>query len=212
MNMATQLFHCRLGLPDNPLKRGFVLPRSAARNHYHILKPEEILNRTTIGRLRDVKLKVSTVALFYKRPLSLGIIHVDVALRNGKWRKNVGAINWNLSGADSEMRWYAIDGEGTKPDPAPPQKQQSWYYSLNGIHYGYFGSRDQANLPKRKVRVLDSAFVGCATLVRTDIPHTVENTDPAKGRWALSVRFDPDFKNWREALAAVRPLLAAVSP
>lgn len=209
LNMPQPLFHRRLDLPENPLKRGFVLPRATVHNHYQVLRAAEILNRKTVDRLREVGLKADTVALFYKRPGSMGIIHADIALIDGKWRRNIGAINWNLSGADSLMRWYAVQGKGVEPDPCPAEKMEPWYRVLNGIHFGYFGARDRRNLPKRKVRVLESTFVGSATLVRTDIPHAVENTDRATGRWALSVRCAPDFRSWREALAAVQPLLAS---
>lgn len=207
--MSASRFHRELELPEDPLKRGFSRPRATAHNHYHLYPPAEILNRQTLESLRSLNLQVSTVALFYKRPGSMGIIHADIALRGGRWRKNVAAINWNLSGADSVMRWYAVDGPGTEPDLVPGPKEESWYHALNGIHYGFFGAPGRDNLPASRVRILGSAAIGSATLVRTDLPHAVENTDPARGRWALSVRCEPDFPSWNAAVAAFRPLLKA---
>ncbi len=204
---AVSPFFGPLDLPVDPLKRSFALPRGSTRNHYHVFAPDKILNRKTIEKLRDANLTVETVALFYKRPGSIGIIHTDVAMAKEKWRRNVAALNWNLSGADSLMRWYKIDGKGREPDLVSDEKEEPWYYVLNGIHYGFFGSRKQVNLPKSKVRILEEASIGSATLVRTDIPHAVENTDAVRGRWAVSVRFAPDFKNWCAAVAAFRPLL-----
>ena len=204
--MTASRFHQSLDLPTNPLRAGFVRPRATAGNHYRIFAAEEILNRPTLDRLGELGLKVNTVALFYKRPGSMGIIHTDVAWRDRRWRKNVAAINWNLSGADSVMRWYAVDAPGVTPDPAPTEPVEPWYFALNGIHFGFFGARDRKNLPRRQVRILGEAAIGGATLVRTNVPHAVENTDARRGRWALSARCEPDFRSWREAVAAFQPL------
>lgn len=65
-------------------------------------------------------------------------------------------------------------------------------------HYAVFNAEE----------ILTEAFIGSATLVRTNLPHAVENTDSARGRWALSVRFEPDFKSWAAANAALKPLWA----
>ena len=62
--------------------------------------------------------------------------------------------------------------------------------------------------PEETVNCLESAEIYGATLVRTDIPHAIINADTA-GRWALSVRFDPDFDTWEDAVNAFGPLLAA---
>lgn len=205
--MATSRFHYSLDLPANPLRPGFVRPRATASNYYRIFRSEEILNRPTFTRLRELGLTISTVALFYKRPGSMGIIHTDVALRGDRWRPNVAAINWNLSGVDSVMRWYEVDVPGVEPDPAPVKAIEPWYFTLNGIHFGFFGTRDRKNLAKSKVRILGEATIHGATLVRTDVPHAVENTDARKGRLALSARCEPDFRNWRAAVTAFGPLL-----
>lgn len=205
--MAHSRYYRHLKLPENPLKRGFTLPRSTSRNHYEVFGPKEILSGEVIRRFGDAGLRVKTVALFYKRPGSQGIIHSDVAWVEGRWRKNIAAVNWNLSGARSLMSWYKIDVPGVEPDPMPARRVDRWYHALNGIHFGYVGSRDQVNIPKGKFRVLASACIESATLVRTDVPHGVENTDDAKGRWALSVRCDPDFGSWQEAVSAFAPFL-----
>lgn len=201
-------YHLALDLPPRPLRAGFRLPRATARNHYRIFHAEEILNRETLERLARCGLRASTAALFYKRAGSVGIVHTDVALRDGRWRRNVAAINWNLSGADSVMRWFKVGVRGTMPDPAAAPAEGEWYRALNGIHFGFFGSRERENLPPRQIKVLAAAAIGSATLVRTDVPHAVENTDRVRGRWALSVRFEPDFRTWREAVATLRPLWA----
>lgn len=203
--------HCyrALDLPENPLPPHFRLPRATARNHYTILRANEILNRATLRCFHELGLKPGNAALLYKRAGSLGIIHTDVGLDNGRWRKNVAAINWNLSGADSVMRWYEINMPGVEPDLAVAHQEGLWYRALNGIHFGFVGSRVRKNLPRSKVRLLAASPISSATLVRTDIPHAVENTDPAKARWALSVRFEPDFESWSEAVEAFRPLLVS---
>jgi len=96
---------------------------TTARHHYRVFRPEEILNRRTIGRLNGAKSKVKskaeTVAPFHKRTGSMGIIHADVARIDRQWRRNIGAINWNLSGADSWTRWHAVEGNGVELEACP---------------------------------------------------------------------------------------------
>ena len=63
------------------------------------------------------------------------------------------------------------------------------------------------DIPSEKVRCLEIAAVGGATLVRTDIAHAVVNADTT-GRWALSVRFEPDFDSWDHAVSTMAPLIS----
>lgn len=205
--MPTPTYFHALALPANPLKRGFTVPRASGRNHYTLHAPGDILSAGVIRRLRDVGAEVKTVALFYKRPGSEGIIHSDVGLHKGRWRRNVAAINWNLSGADSQMRWYKVTGKGVEPELEPEGTPAPWYYTLNGVHFGYYGSTQHENLPDGQVRVLASAAIQGATLVRTDVPHAVQNTDRRRGRWALSLRCEPDFRTWGAAVSTFAPLM-----
>jgi hypothetical protein len=205
---ASHHYHRALALPENPLPRSFRLPTDTDGNHYNILRPEEILSRATMNCFRELGLKACDVALFYKKPGSLGVIHTDVSLENGSWRKNVAAVNWNLSGADSVMRWYDVKMPGTEPDASIADEEDEWYRTLNGIHFGYVGSKTRTNLPRNKVRQLADSPISLPTLVRTNVPHNVENTDATVGRWALSVRFEHDFDCWAEAVDTFRPLIA----
>ncbi|MBE7497724.1 MAG: hypothetical protein HS117_22500 [Verrucomicrobiaceae bacterium] len=204
---ASHDYHRALALPENPLPRSLRLPEDTDQNDYHILRPEDVLNQATLRCFRGLGLKACDAALFYKKPGSLGIIHTDVSLEGGRWRKNVAAVNWNLSGADSVMRWYDVKTPGTEPDASIAEEENEWYRTLNGIHYGFVGSKTHKNLPKNKVRLLSDSPISLPTLVRTNVPHNVENTDANKGRWALSVRFEHDFDCWAEAVDAFRPLL-----
>jgi len=207
--MSSHHYHRALALPENPLPRSFRLPDAAEGNHYSILRPEEILNPATLRCFGELGLKPCDAALFYKRAGSLGVIHTDVSLHEGQWRKNVAAVNWNLSGADSLMRWYEVKTPGAEPDASIAEQEDEWYRTLNGIHFGYVGSKTRKNLPRNKVRQLAASPIGAPTLVRTNVPHNVENTDAEKGRWALSVRFEQDFECWAEAVDVFRPLLIA---
>jgi len=210
--MTSGSFHRQLDLPADPLRPGFVLPEDSDINHYLVLPAAEVLTPTILHRFQQLGLRPGTAALFLKTPGSMGVIHTDVALRGSRWRRNVAAINWNLSGAESLMRWYEVDAPGTVPDRVPPPDAGPWHRALNGIHFGFFGSRTRRNLPRSRVRILEEAAIGSATLVRTNLPHAVENTDRSRGRWALSVRFDPDFTNWQAAVTALRPLMIRRRP
>lgn len=204
--MPNQLFHKFLNLTGTPLKDGFTLDEGADsdHNHYSIHRPEEILSASLLNQLAAIKLTASNVALFFKIPNSRSLIHYDVGYVDGKWKKNVAAINWNLSATKSTMCWYEVDEVEVEPDPDPKEETPPWYFSLNGVHFGY---RRNMDIPSEKVRCLESAAVRGAALVRTDVAHAVVNADTT-GRWALSVRFEPDFESWDHAVSAVAPLIS----
>ena len=207
--MYSNKYFIPLVLPETPLKKEFQLPSfpASAPNSYEIYKPEEILDQQIAPIFKKINLEIKNVALFYKRANSRGAIHTDIFLENNRWKKMVAGVNWNITGADSRMNWYQVDEIEVEPELNPPAelRSKSWYYTLNGLHFGSRGSVDPA---KAKAKVLESAYIGGPTLVRTDIPHSVINTDKTKGRWALSIRFAPDFENWNQAISALMPLIS----
>ena len=202
--MPNQLFHKFLNLTGSPLKAAVVLETGAeeTHNHYSIHRPEDILSDTLLKQFAALNLTPSNVALFYKIPTARSLIHYDVGYIDGKWKKNIAAINWNLTGSESTMCWYEVNEVEVEPDPNPQEETPPWYFSLNGVHFGY---RRNMDIPDEKLRRLESAEIYGPTLVRTDIAHAVVNADKT-GRWALSVRFDPDFQSWEHAVSALAPV------
>ena len=207
MIMSSQLFHKSLTITASPLRASFAIDTSVqeTHNHYSVHQPAEILSDALLAQFDTLNLRASNVALFFKIPSARrSLIHCDVGLVEGKWKKNIAALNWNLTSSESTMSWYHVDEVEVEPDLNPVDETPEWYYCLNGNHYGY---RRNMDIPEENVKCLETAAIYGATLVRTDIPHAIINAGKL-GRWALSVRFDPDFATWEEAVAAFSPVLA----
>ena len=191
------------------MRDGFLIDTSVqeTHNHYSVHQATEILSDGLLAQLDALQLRASKVALFFKIPdARRSLIHYDVAFENGAWKKNIAAINWNLTASRSTMCWYDVHGEiEVEPEPNPKDEPPEWYFCLNGVHFGF---RRNMDIPEDKITCLESAEIYGATLVRTDIAHAIINADTS-GRWALSVRFDPDFESWADAVNAFRPVLAA---
>lgn len=100
---------------------------------------------------------------------------------DGKWKKNIAALDWNRTGSESTMGWYEGNEVEVEPDLNPEEETPSWCFSLNGVHFGY---RRNTDVPDEKVHRLERAEIYDSALVRTDIAHAVVNADKT-GRWAL---------------------------
>lgn len=97
------------------------------------------------------------------------------------------------------MGWYEGNEVEVEPDLNPQEETPSWCFALNGVHFGY---RRNMDIPDEKVRRLERAEIYDSALLRTDIAHAGVNADKT-GRWALSVRFDPDFRSGEHVVSAV---------
>ena len=107
------------------------------------------------------------VQLFYKnKNAQHSVAHVDVSSTG---TLHGGAINWTLDLDDAEMVWYETPDYEHTGKVKTTINDQSKEWPISGL------------------KELDRCHVGQkATLVRTDVPHTVDmgNTD----RWAVSFR------------------------
>lgn len=93
-------------------------------------------------------------------------------------------------------------GSPTTRMPAP-QFHQPLELPENPLKRGFAKPRATARNHHRIYTATE--ILNAATLVRTDVPHAVENTDAAKGRWAPSARCEPDFRDWKHALRVFEP-------
>jgi len=110
--------------------------------------------------LLDIPLFVN---LFYGHPASSTHIHVDNPASG--W-----AINYAWGSSNSVMKWYSI------------KKGSISKMSMTTANTPYFFySSDQ-------VEVIEEIEIKGLCLVRTDIPHSVHNYSPDKGRWCVSIR------------------------
>jgi hypothetical protein len=123
--------------------------------------------------------------MFRKPPKSIGALHSDII-----WDSNINfwtqwhcALNINLDNTDSIMYWYSATETPVFPlDETPPSPIDKLY----GIHYGSKHNRDFKN--NSSFSLIETFRIVKPTLVKTSVPHSVENTD-TKDRWCLSLRF-----------------------
>jgi hypothetical protein len=197
-------YHIRLKLTEHPLRESFVFPTHKNPVAHQLFAPKQILNDTVLDQFGSLGLKPAFVVLFHKKPGSVGIVHTDCRFDRAKreWVKWSSAINWNLSGATSTMKFYACSLKEVWPPEGNEEKES--LAQLDGIH---FGTRNNASIKDSDLQLLATARIAGPTLVRTNTAHTVSNIDDKTVRWCISVRFDPDFADWDSAVRAFRPLI-----
>jgi hypothetical protein len=131
-------------------------------------------------------------------------MHTDIIRDNNDWKIINCGINWEITDIDAELTWWTTSKQALYPtDPN--------YFNLNphGIHYQgrlKFGVDLSTDIRLDSVNTLSTPL-----LVRTNIPHTVtipkKESYPSQTRCSISVRFDPDFSTWEEAVDFFKPLI-----
>lgn len=129
---------------------------------YKIPNKEDILSPEIIDFLSPLGISFF-VNLFYGHPATSTHIHVDN--HAGGW-----AINYAWGSSNSVMRWYSIK-KGSTPKRALTTANTPYF----------FYTSDQ-------VEVIEETEIKGLCLVRTDIPHSVQNYSTDSGRWCLSIR------------------------
>lgn len=129
--------------------------------------------------------------IFKKIPLAIGAIHSDIVwdYNTNFWTPWNCALNINLDNTDSLMYWYSASATPIFPIETIPSFNRE---KLNGIHYGNRHNKDFKN--SDKFSLLGTLRLSSPTLLKTSVPHSVENTDN-KNRWCISLRFEgnPSF-------------------
>jgi len=142
----------------------------------------------------SVGLEVAGAILFFKVVKCVSALHSDIIWdqETKTWFSCCVAINWNLNNTQSLMSWYQTELRGIRSPPAMAENSNQSFI-LSGMHYGELShSVFVQNHPK--FTLLDKFDLSVPTLLRTDIPHMVENLD-SQPRWCLSVRLkgNPNF-------------------
>ena len=132
------------------------------------LKPDTIFQQDFLSTLdNDLGVKVDLAQIFYRAPnYQHPGAHVDL----GRTGDLVGAgLNWTVDPDDADMTWYNIpDFEGNHTKRSETDQNKEW--------------------PLEQLTEIDRCCVGqTPTLVRTDVPHTVEMGN--NERWLISARF-----------------------
>lgn len=152
-------------------------------HQYIFIKPDSIKEDIkTIFSECDLVIKY--ILVFMKPKNTIGGIHSDVYFdtsTNTKihWET---ALNINLTenNTDSVMYWFKSNVPGVSPYTSNPP-------IFSGIHYGYYGNGNFRNT--KDFDLLHKMTIVHPTLVKTNVPHLVENTG-LEPRMALSFRFE----------------------
>jgi len=180
-------------LVSNPFDDNFQLPELEKQQSAHLSVGLKYINPNLRLQLQQVGLSIGGAVLFYKSKKTIGALHSDIAWNHttSSWQPWYTAINWDLYNTKSRMYWYETNQFGIITAPGMIE-QSPGSYLLSGVHYGSINNVDFKDDPK--YTKLDEIDIRVPTLLRTDVPHSVENLD-SQPRWCLSIRFsgNPTF-------------------
>jgi len=190
------MYYLELNFQERILTDDYVRPvlDSLHPKYWHV-GPKFIHTEIT-DLFSKLNLELHDVEIFKKTPGAVGAIHHDVVYNNETttWDAWNCAININLDNTQSKMYWFS----SSLPQVLPTVKEAK----LNGIHYGKMHNNKFHNT--NDFTILDSCMINKPTLVRTNVIHTVENSDE-KDRWCISLRFkgNPTFEECAERLKSL---------
>jgi len=131
------------------------------------LQPNTIFKASFLKELLKDQIQIDLAQIFYRAPnYQHPGAHVDLG-QNGSL---YGAgLNWTVDPDDAEMTWYEMPTtDGTSTKRTETDQNMEW--------------------PLEQLKEIDRLRIGqTATLVRTDVPHTVEMG--SNERWLISARF-----------------------
>jgi hypothetical protein len=194
IEMTNDEFYLELDLCNTPLKDSYVFPdhlcKSISGPSYDYV-PIEYISDDLKQEFDNLNLTIAGAVIFRKLPKTKNPLHTDIVLENNEWKIWHGAVNWNLSNSDSTMKWYST----TLKEVWPKITETDEPYFLSGIHYGFLQNRF-TNV--KGVELIETFKLAKPTLVRTDIPHQIENLENTD-RWSLSIRFTDNYE-WNDLL------------
>jgi hypothetical protein len=180
-------------LVSNPLDNNFQLPELTNTQSAHLPVSLKYINPSLRLQFQRVGLSIGGAVLFYKSKKTIGALHSDIVWDDvtDSWQPWHAAINWDLYNTRSSMYWYRTNQPGIITTPGM-SRTCAGSYLLSGVHYGSVNNIDFKDDPK--YTKLDEIDIRVPTLLRTDVPHSVENLDD-QPRWCLSIRFsgNPTF-------------------
>ena len=196
-----------LNLPSNPIKdtQGVIKMLDAGfyrKPQFNL--PPSILSNEVLEIFDSIEVKIKTIAVFSFRNLPISrdyrILHSDIIRVDDQWKKEICAVNWELTPTITQIDWVDTTKEPVYPLPGEPNLHPQ------GIHYG---KRDQLGLDESTDTVAETYISrGAPFMFRTEVPHIVSNNEPYEGvRYSISLRFEYNFASWSEALIQFKPLI-----
>lgn len=150
-------------------------------------KAYEIFNPIWLDYMGNLGLNVASSILFYRAAWVTDIrAHIDIE----PWDSIttcVFGLNWIVGGTNSEMRWYET------PEIATPI-----LLTPAGLPYQPWPVTGLVIKERKYIKPLSSTL----TLVRTDVPHSIDVREEA--RWCFSVRLQRTLMSWDEVVESMR--------
>jgi hypothetical protein len=157
----------------------------------------DCLDQKIVSDLASIGLPIEFIVIFSKNPGYIGAIHRDVYYNETEdcWKDLFCGINFNLDQSTSILSWYNV----TAKEILPPKKHKS-LLRVEGVHYGVRANKDFKD--RTEYVLIDKHYTtSMPVLVKTNIPHAVENPGPTY-RFGVSIRFqgNPTFEECVEKL------------
>lgn len=190
----------RLDAPGNPLAADFKFP--PPKIGYYILAGS-VVKPELHEYFRDtLNLSIDLAVLFCRTSWpsmpgrqDQGVIHSDVTWNNNQWEQLYYAVNYEVTPYVSTLSWWETTDTPVYPPVPNPVTHDDL---LRGIHYGSRSNMSPLHSGYRKIDSVDISDQ--ATLVNTNLPHSVDYAGRAEQRWGLSIRFDRKVSDWSEAV------------
>jgi hypothetical protein len=190
--------------PHNILIDEFQIPTIS--RYMHKIHSDSIKSEV-INILKEYNLKLLDAWMFVTAPNSPKTVHSDIRwdFNTNSWVIWNCSLNLTLEDTDSTMYWFSVLDEPIYPveniKNRPELSNHNEHYANvgNGIHYGVRFNKNYKNNPNYSI--LKTTTINKPTLIRTHIPHVVENLD-TKNRHCVSLRFEgnPTFEECLEKL------------
>jgi hypothetical protein len=145
----------------------------------------EVLNPKILQWAEKIKISVDQAYIFINDPFN-EIQHTHIDPKNPD--ELCFAINWCITGQDSEMVWYDIKPEYSFEDVVT---ERATYYT---------------SIDTNKLNLIERYKLQGPTLVHTSVPHGIFRYS-SEPRMSVSIRFAHSFKTWPEVVKYFSPYI-----
>lgn len=219
--MQQDTYYKKLNLPSNPLIDGYDITKltvnSPGAGQLQPTADLSILNQQTLDAFASVGLIPERIYVLGNKSFKEDqkdtnatvrcAAHVDLHWVGDQWIPHIFAINYELTPGIHNVYWkfWKVDAMPVLPAHTPPRNFDEEY--LQGLH---FHARQTGSVPNfgnpADYTIIDEVKLDAPILVRTEIPHSVHHDNESVQRYAISIRFSHNFKNWEELTQQLEPL------
>lgn len=166
---------------SNAIRSDWQFPIVGYVNKAWSLPGNKIFNQEWLNKMKASMIDIDNILIFY-RPINYTTedAHIDTTDKlDGS--PDMFGFNWIIGGHNSKMIWYSLPEHGLERK-----------YTSTGVPY--------ISLSINKLTEIERTTLenNVITMVRTDIPHSIQIGD--EPRWCLSFRTRSKFKTWDSAV------------